>query len=66
MNLMQELLGQQSGMWDQMVNSPYQIINALNGIMQIDPRRGAGMTTGQSTPGLFDYLSLGAQAIGGM
>lgn len=63
--LMDRILQGNAGMWGQMTQSPYQIIDALNGMMSMDPRRGAGLTAGQSTPGLYDYLSLAAQAIGG-
>ena len=65
-SLMDRILQGNAGAWGEMTQSPYQIIDALNGIMSMDPRRGAGLTTGQSTPGLYDYLALAAQAAGGM
>jgi len=63
--LLNQILQGNAGMWGQMTQSPYQIIDALNGILSIDPRRGAGLAQQSSTPGLFDYLSLGAQAVSG-
>ncbi|NKB39458.1 MAG: hypothetical protein GKR86_00100 [Ilumatobacter sp.] len=65
-DMMNRILGGGADMWNQGVNSPYQIIDVMNAILGGDPRRGAMSGQTSSTPGLFDYLSLGAQAIGGM
>jgi hypothetical protein len=64
--LMNMILGGGSQQFAQMMQSPYQTINLLQAILSSDPRNNAAMTTGQSTPGLFDYLSLAAQAMSGM
>jgi len=64
-DLVQQIMSGNAGMWNQMTSSPHSIINMLNGVMQMDPRRNAGLTTQSTTPGLFDYLSLAAQAVGG-
>lgn len=56
--LLQQILGGASGQFDQYMNSPYQMIDLLNATLGSDPRNAE--RTQSSTPGLFDYLSLGA------
>lgn len=65
-DLMQQILSGGSDQFNQFMQNPYQMIDMLQSLLSGDARRGQGSNTQQSTPGLFDYLSLGAQAIGGM
>lgn len=44
--------------------SPYQTIDLFRALLGSDPRQNAGQATQSSTPGLFDYLSLGLGAWG--
>ena len=60
--LMQAILGQASGQFDQYANSPQNALSLLMAAIGSDPRQ-AEMTQ-TSTPGLFDYLSLGAGLAG--
>lgn len=64
-DLMNQILQGGAGQFDKLVQSPYQMINLFQALLQGDPRNNAGQTEQQSTPGLFDYLSLFAQAAGG-
>lgn len=64
-NLMQQILGGGQQQFQQMTNNPYQTIDMFQGINQGDSRNNAGMGTGSSTPGMFDYMSLGLQSAGG-
>lgn len=56
--LLQSILSGASGQFDSYMNNPYQMIDLLNSTLGADPRKAEGTQT--STPGLFDYLSLGA------
>ena len=64
-DLMQQILSGGADQFNQFMQNPYQMIDMLQALLSGDARRGQGSNTQQSTPGLFDYLSLGAQAIGG-
>lgn len=59
-NLLQTILSGGQQEWASMMEHPYQIIDALNAALSLDPRSGAGSAQQSSTPGLFDYLSLAA------
>lgn len=63
--LLQAILGGASGEFDEMMQHPYQIIDMFSALLGSDPRQNQQQQTQQSTPGLFDYLSLGAQAVSG-
>ena len=62
----QMLLDQGQGMFNQYVNQPQNMLALRNSAMGQSPLVNANTTTGTSqyNPGLFDYLSLGAQTYG--
>ena len=60
--LLQAILGQASGQFDQYVNSPQDALSLLTAALGSDPRQREQTQT--STPGLLDYLSLGAGLAG--
>ena len=58
--MMQQILNQATGQYDTYANYPQTALaTALAGV-QGNPLAGAGTTTTRTTPGLFNYLSLGA------
>lgn len=59
--LMQAILSGGAGQFEQLMQNPYQMIDMLQALFSSDAARGQGTNTQQSTPGLFDYLSLGSQ-----
>ena len=66
--LIQQLLtGGQRG-YNAAMQQPFDMLNLYAALLQGDPRNNAGSAnaTQEYNPGLFDFLSLGAQAIGGM
>ena len=65
-DLLQSILNDSSGMYDQFMQHPYQIVNLMQALLGSDARRGNVSGTATSTPGLFDYLGLGAQTLGGI
>ena len=58
--LLQMLLSGGEQQFNSMINQPSQIINLFNALISSDPRNNNVTNTQQSTPGLFDYLSLAA------
>ena len=62
--LMQQLMSGGADQYGQMMQQPYQILDLLNAMNQGDPRNNNMTSTQSSTPGLFDYLSLGAGVLG--
>lgn len=60
--LLQAILGTASGQFDQYVNSPQQALSLLMAAIGADPRTAERTQT--TTPGLFDYLSMGAGLAG--
>jgi hypothetical protein len=58
--LMQMLMSGGADQFSKMMQSPNQILDLFSAINTGDPRNNAMTATQQSTPGLFDYLSLGA------
>lgn len=64
--LLQAILSGGNEGFQEYMQNPYKMIDLFQSIMSNDPRRQQGQTKAQSTPGLFDYLALGAQAMGGM
>ncbi len=64
-SLMQQILNGGQGQYNDMAQNPYQMIDMFSSLNASDPRNNAGMGTGTSTPGMFDYMSLGMQSIGG-
>lgn len=63
--LLQAILSGGANQFDQFMQNPYQMIDMFSAILGGDARRGNVQTQGTSTPGLFDYVSLGAQLGGG-
>lgn len=61
--LLQAILSGGQQEYDRYMNEPYGMLDMLNSLLSGDVRRGAGTSTAteQSTPGLYDYLSLGLQ-----
>ena len=64
--MMQQILSGGAGIFENFMQNPYQMMDMLQSLLSGDARRGQGTGTQQSTPGMYDYLSLGAQAAGGM
>lgn len=64
-DLMNLILGGGQQQFAELMNSPNSLLNMFSAILTSDPRNNAGQTEAKSTPGLFDYLSLFAQAAGG-
>jgi hypothetical protein len=63
--LLQTILSGGDAAFQDYLSNPYKMIDLFQSIMAADPRRAQMQATTQSTPGLYDYLSLGAQAMGG-
>lgn len=63
--LLQAILTGGAQGFEEYMQSPYKMIDLFNAIMASDPRRNSMQTTQQSSPGLFDFLSMGLQAWGG-
>lgn len=63
--MLQSILDQSASMYDNYMNDPYQMIDMLSALLGGDIRSGSGSTeqSATSTPGIFDYLSLAAQAV---
>ena len=55
---MQQILSGGAGIFEQFQNNPYQMIDMMQALLVGDASRAQGKTTQQSTPGMFDYLSL--------
>lgn len=64
-NLLQQILSGTSGKFQDWMNEPYKAIDMFKSLLGADARRGNATSTQQSTPGLYDYLALAAQAYGG-
>ena len=62
----QMLLDQGQNMFNQYINQPQNMLSLNNTAMGLSPLNNAGSSTSTSqyNPGLFDYLSLGAQTYG--
>jgi len=58
--LLQTILSGGAQQYNQLVNSPNQMLNILTALAQGDPRNQSGSVQQSSTPGLYDYLALGA------
>lgn len=58
--LMQQILGQATGQYDQFVNYPQASLGMALAGVQGNPLQAATTTTTRMQPGLFNYLSLGA------
>lgn len=63
-DLLNAILGQGNEMFSGYMQQPYKLIDMFNALMSGDVRRAQGTATATSTPGLLDYLALGAQAAG--
>lgn len=50
--------------YNKMIQSPQDMLSLFSAILGADPRRASGTQTSQTTPGLFDYLSLAAGVAG--
>jgi hypothetical protein len=61
----QMLLDDARGMFGQYVNQPQNLLDLRSSAAALSPLNQAGSSTSSYTPGLFDYLSLGAQSVGG-
>ena len=64
-DLLQQILTGGAGQFDQYMQNPYQMMDMMQALLSGDTRNAQGSNTQQSTPGLYDYLSLAAQAVGG-
>ncbi len=68
-DLMNQILQGGYGQFQNMMQSPYQIMDLFNSVLSGSPLNNAGTRTQSSTPGLFDYLALaagiGKAAVGG-
>lgn len=60
----QRLLSGTQQSYENLLNSPYGLIDMFNALNSSDARRGAGVTTQIKTPGLYDYLALIAGVMG--
>lgn len=63
--LLQAILGGASAEFDEYMQQPYQVIDMFSALLGADPRANQVQQEQQSTPGLFDYLALAAQAVSG-
>jgi hypothetical protein len=61
----QMLLDDARGMFNQYVNQPQNLLDLRSSAASLSPLNQAQSQSSSYTPGLFDYLSLGAQAFGG-
>lgn len=59
-SFLQALLSGGADRYSQMIDSPTQMLDLFSALLGADPRNRAGTQTQQTTPGLFDYLSLAA------
>lgn len=61
----QMLLDDARGMFNQYVNQPQTLLDLRSSAASLSPLNAAQTQSSSYSPGLFDYLSLGAQAFGG-
>jgi hypothetical protein len=61
----QMLLDDARNMFNQYVNQPQNLLDMRSAAASMSPLNQAQAQSSSYTPGLFDYLSLGAQALGG-
>lgn len=62
--LLQQILGQASGQYDQFMGMPQNLLNMQLAALGMNPLTTATTTTGKYNPGLMDFLGLGTQALG--
>lgn len=62
--LLQQILGQASGQYDQFMGMPQNLLNMQLAALGMNPLTTATTTTGKNNPGLLDFLGLGTQALG--
>lgn len=65
-DLWQSILDGGQEQWGDMLNSPYKMMELFQAMTASDPRNNAGSTTQQSTPGIYDWLSMMMQAVPGI
>lgn len=58
--LLNQILQGGAGQYAAYAGGPMQMLNMINAVMAADPRGNVMTQTQKTTPGLFDYLSLGA------
>ena len=63
--LWQQILDMGNQEFQNYMQNPYQMMDIYSALLGNDVRRGVSQTEQQSTPGLFDYISVAAQAFGG-
>ena len=63
--LQQQVMTGANNQFDATTSQPNNLLNTLVSAMGGSPLNNQTKTTGTTTPGLFDYLSLGAQTMGG-
>lgn len=63
--LQQQVMNGANAQFDKTTGQPVNMLNTILSALSGSPMNNASTTTGQYTPGMFDYLSLGTQMVGG-